>query len=322
MRIWANPRAGGIGKNTYASETPATDGERVYASFGGNVGLFCYSMDGKLLWKHTWKPQPIYLDFGTASSPVVHGGRVYQLHDTEAESTLTALDAKTGAVVWTVERPVQPSLMKSGWSTPFIWESGSRTEIVVIGKKMAISYGSDGKELWRMGGMTQATPTPIAGGGLLYVGSGSQGEANRPMFAVKPGGSGDISLKTGETSGPFVAWFQPRVSGYTGSPLSLPGPAVCDQRQRRAAGARRATGRKSTSARRRHRQHVLELASRQQRPHLRAQRRRRYVCLQGWRFLRRAREERAERDESLVTSRRCDELLHPTQRKLYRLTSR
>jgi len=67
--------------------------------------------------------------------------------------------------------------------------------------------------------MTQATPTPIAGGGLLYVGSGSQGEANRPMFAVKPGGSGDISLKTGETSGPFVAWFQPRVSGYTGSPL-------------------------------------------------------------------------------------------------------
>jgi len=109
--------------------------------------------------------------------------------------------------------------MKSGWSTPFIWESGARTEIVVIGKKMAISYGLDGKELWRMGGMTQATPTPVAGGGLLYVASGSQGEANRPVFAVKPGASGDISLKPGETSGPFVAWFQPRVSGYTGSPL-------------------------------------------------------------------------------------------------------
>jgi len=213
------PAGGRHRKNTYASETPATDGERVYASFGGNVGLFCYSMDGKLLWKHTWKPQPIYLDFGTAASPVVHAGRVYQLHDTEEESTLTALDAKTGAVVWTVQRPVQPTLMKSGWSTPFIWNSGARTEIVVIGKKMVISYGLDGKELWRMGGMTQATPTPVAGGGWLYVGSGSQGEANRPMFAIKPGASGDISLKPGETSGPFVAWFQPRVTGYTGSPL-------------------------------------------------------------------------------------------------------
>ena len=61
-------------KNTYASETPVTDGERLYASFGGNVGVFCYSLDGTLVWKHTWTPQPIYLDFGTASSPVVHGG--------------------------------------------------------------------------------------------------------------------------------------------------------------------------------------------------------------------------------------------------------
>ncbi|MBA3270669.1 MAG: PQQ-binding-like beta-propeller repeat protein, partial [Acidobacteria bacterium] len=72
------PFGGRHRKNTYASETPVTDGERVYASFGGNGGVFCYSMDGKLLWKHTWPPQPIYLDFGTASSPVVHGGRVYQ----------------------------------------------------------------------------------------------------------------------------------------------------------------------------------------------------------------------------------------------------
>ena len=67
--------------------------------------------------------------------------------------------------------------------------------------------------------MTQATPTPVAGGGMLYVGSGSQGEANRPMFAIKPGGTGDISLKPNETSGEFVAWSQPRASGYITSPL-------------------------------------------------------------------------------------------------------
>jgi outer membrane protein assembly factor BamB len=82
-----------------------------------------------------------------------------------------------------------------------------------------VSYGLDGRELWRLGGMTQATPTAVAGGGLLFVGSGSQGEANRPMYAIKPGASGDISVKPGEEPGAFVAWFQPRLSGYTPSPL-------------------------------------------------------------------------------------------------------
>ena len=214
------PFGGRHRKNTYASETPATDGERLYASFGGNVGLFCYSMDGTLLWKHTWTPQPIYLDFGTASSPVVHAGRVYQLHDTEEDSFFTALDAKTGKVVWTVNRKgMENGRMKSGWATPFIWQTAGRTEVVTIGKGLVVSYGLDGKELWRMNGMTQATPSPVAGGGLLYVGSGSQGETGRPMFAIRPGATGDISLKPGETSGQFVSWFQPRFSGYTGSPL-------------------------------------------------------------------------------------------------------
>jgi outer membrane protein assembly factor BamB len=213
------PFGGRHRKNTYASETPATDGERIYASFGGNVGLFCFSMDGKLLWKHTWAPQPMYLDFGTASSPVVHRGRVYQLHDTEKESFLTAFDARTGAVVWTVNRTAIEAKARSGWATPFIWEHDARTEIVTIGKQLVISYDLGGQELWRLGGMTQATPSPVSGGGLLFVGSGSQGEANRPMYAIKPGASGNVTLKPGETSGPFVAWFQPRMTGYTGSPL-------------------------------------------------------------------------------------------------------
>ena len=213
------PPGGRHRKNTYASETPATDGERLYASFGGNVGLFCYSLDGKLLWKRVWTPQPMYLDFGTASSPVVHNGRVYQLHDSEGDSFLTALDAKTGEVVWTSPRTAFEARQKSGWATPFIWQTKERTEIVTVGKGMVVSYSLDGKELWRLRGMTQATPTPVSGGGLLFVGSGSQGEANRPMFAIKPGGTGDISLKPNETTGEFVAWSQPRASGYITSPL-------------------------------------------------------------------------------------------------------
>lgn len=117
----APPAGGRHRKNTYASETPATDGERIYASFGGNVGVFCYSWDGTLLWQHTWPPQPIYLDFGTASSPVVHGGRVYQLHDNDGESFLAALDAKTGKEVWKVARKDPGGRMASGWATPLVW---------------------------------------------------------------------------------------------------------------------------------------------------------------------------------------------------------
>ena len=110
----ALPFGGRHRKNTYASETPFTDGERLYVSFGQNVGLFVYSMDGKLLWKKQWTPQPIYLDFGTASSPVVHDGRVYLLHDNETASYITALDAKTGEEVWTTPRPAPGSSTRPG----------------------------------------------------------------------------------------------------------------------------------------------------------------------------------------------------------------
>ena len=205
-------------KNTYASETPVTDGERVYAFFGGNVGLFCYSMSGQLLWSKQWPPQPIYLDFGTASSPVVHGGRVYVLHDNEGESFLAAFDAKTGREAWTVKR-THGDRGKSGWATPHIWQNKLRTEIVTIGRRHVVSYDLDGRELWRLAGFTQATPSPLSDSEVLYVGSGSQGESNRPMFAVRPGASDDISLGANQTSNAHVVWYHPRASAYTSSPL-------------------------------------------------------------------------------------------------------
>jgi len=212
------PPGGRHRKNTYASETPATDGERLYASFGGNVGIFAYTLDGTPLWKHTWPPQPIYLDFGTASSPVVHGGRVYVLHDNEGESFVAALDAKTGSPVWSVKRTGNEG-RASGWSTPFVWKHDARTELVTLGRGQVVSYDLDGRELWRLKGITQAQPTPVAADGLLYVATGSQGETGRPLFAIRAGASGDISLGPDETSNAFVAWYQPRFSGYTPSPL-------------------------------------------------------------------------------------------------------
>ena len=83
-----------------------------------------------------------------------------------------------------------------------------------------MAYSLDGKELWRLRGLVgQSTPTPVASGDLLYLSTGSQGESNRPVFAVRGGASGDISLASGETSNAWVAWTHPRASAYTSSPL-------------------------------------------------------------------------------------------------------
>jgi outer membrane protein assembly factor BamB len=218
------PGGGRHRKNTFASETPFTDGERIYASFGQNVGLFVFTMDGTPLWNKRWPPQPIYLDFGTASSPVVHEGRVYLLHDSEQESHIIALDAKSGEEIWRTARPAS-GLPRSSWMTPFLWKNALRTEIVTTGHGLVISYDLDGKELWRIAGMSMPTASPLAADGLLYVGTGSQGDANRPFMAVKPGASGDISLKPDTRSNDFIVWRQPRVSGYTPSAIVHAGKA-------------------------------------------------------------------------------------------------
>ena len=213
------PFGGRHRKNTFASETPATDGERLYAYFG-NVGLFAYALDGKLQWTTRFDPQPMYLDFGTAASPVVHDGKVFVVHDNEGKSFVAAVEARTGKQLWKVDRDL-PANQTSGWSSPFIWKNNQRTELIVIGRSHAVSYSPEtGKEIWRMRGLTgQSTPSPVAADGLLFLATGSQGESNRPVFAVRPGGSGDISLAKGEESNTFVAWFHPRASAYTSSPL-------------------------------------------------------------------------------------------------------
>jgi outer membrane protein assembly factor BamB len=214
------PFGGRHRKNTYASETPATDGERLYVYFG-NVGLFAFALDGQPLWNTRFEPQKMYLDFGTAASPVVHEGKVFVVHDNDGKSFAAAVDARTGRQLWRVERDLPAGGMNSGWSTPFIWKHNARTELIVIGKQHAISYAPEtGKELWRLKGLTgQSTPTPVAADGLLFLATGSQGESNRPVFAVRPGAGGDITLAKGQESNEFVAWFHPRASAYTSSPL-------------------------------------------------------------------------------------------------------
>ncbi|MEP7366682.1 MAG: PQQ-binding-like beta-propeller repeat protein, partial [Acidobacteriota bacterium] len=103
-------------KNSFASETPVTDGERVYAWFG-SAGLFCFDLQGKLLWSKDSPGLEMRYGWGTAASPVLHGGRIYIVHDNDSASYLMALDKVTGREIWRVARDDE----KSNWSTPFIW---------------------------------------------------------------------------------------------------------------------------------------------------------------------------------------------------------
>ncbi len=201
-------------KNSYASETPVTDGERVYAHFG-YLGTWCLDTDGRVLWKREWKPLRVRYGWGTAASPVLHEGRLYLVNDNEERSTLTCLDKVTGTTIWEVERDEG-----SNWSTPYVWTNEQRTEIVTTGTDKVRSYDLDGKLLWELGGMSSIViPVPFAGHGMLYLASGYVGDEKRPVFAIRPGAGGDISLRGGETANEHVAWFQPQAAPYNPSPL-------------------------------------------------------------------------------------------------------
>jgi outer membrane protein assembly factor BamB len=201
-------------KNTYASETPVTDGERVYARFG-NVGVFCYDFEGRKLWSTNWPPVKTRNGWGSAASPVLHKDRLFIVNDNDEKAFAVALDARTGRELWRVDRDE-----KSNWATPYIWQNEQRTELITPGTRKVRSYDLDGKLLWELGGMSSIViPTPFSQSGLLYVCSGYVGDKTRPVFAIKPGASGDISLKPGETNNAFVAWYQPTAAPYNPSPL-------------------------------------------------------------------------------------------------------
>ena len=201
-------------KNSYALETPVTDGERVYAYFG-NVGLFCLDMEGRPLWSKSLPSHAMRHGWGTAASPVLHHDRLYLVDDNEEQSYLLALDKLSGKEVWRVDRDE-----KSNWSTPYVWENEQRTEIVTPGTDKVRAYGLDGKLLWWFKGMSGITiATPYADRGLLYVSSGFVADKQRPLYAIRPSGSGDISLAPDQTSNSAIAWSNPTAAPY--NPTSL-----------------------------------------------------------------------------------------------------
>ena len=217
-----HPPGGRHRKNSFVSETPVTDGERVYV-YVGNLGLYAYELNGEQVWATPLEAHPIYLDFGTASSPTLVGNKLVIVNDNEEEQFIAAFDKKTGKQLWRTHRsspgengPVQ----SSGWATPFVWSNSVRSELVTVGPGIAVSYDLGGKELWRLSGMsTNPAPSPFAFDGLLYL-DGGQG---RPLYAIRAGASGDISVHEGAKSNEYVLWKQDRAGTYIPTPVAYDG---------------------------------------------------------------------------------------------------
>ena len=206
-------------KSSQASATPVTDGQRVIVSFGSE-GLYAYDLDGKLLWKRDlgvlnagWFYDPDY-EWGLGSSPIIWKNLVIVQCDIQKNSFIAAFDVANGRPVWRTEREEIPS-----WSTPAIFEANGRAELVTQATKFTRGYDpATGKELWRLSGNSEiAIPTPVIGPNLVIVSNGYT--PVQPIFAIKPGATGDITPKAGQTQSEFIAWSMNRGGPYIPTPV-------------------------------------------------------------------------------------------------------
>lgn len=184
-------------KSTHANPTPACDAERVVAFFASE-GLYCYDHDGELQWKVDFgvldcgaprMPDYEQYQWGFASSPVLHDGKVIVQCDVQTQSFLTVLDAKTGEEVWRVDRDEDPS-----WGTPTVHGS----QVVVNGYKHIGGYDLEsGDEVWKLvGGGDVPVPTPVVEHELIYITS-AHGPM-RPIYAVRTDAVGEVTADASE----------------------------------------------------------------------------------------------------------------------------
>ena len=200
--------------STHANTTVATDGDHV-AAFFGSEGLYCYDMNGNLLWNRDFGVlKSVFFvaegaEWEFASSPIIHDGTVIVQCDVLENSFVAALDIKTGDEIWRAEREEYP-----GWSTPNIYNCAGRDYVVVNGYKHRGGYDfGTGEEKWRMsGGGDIPIPTPVVSDELLYFNS-AHGRFS-PILAISKDASGDITLNEGDTTNTGVKWSYSRGGSY------------------------------------------------------------------------------------------------------------
>ena len=192
-------------KNGHASATPLTDGRAIYASFGRH-GLVAFDLNGKILWHRRFGVIENY--HGPAGSPVLYKDRLFLYQDHNGTSGqrafVAAFDTQTGKTLWET-----PRTETVGWGTPVVITANGRDELIVNSQRRVAAYDpATGKELWTVRGMTyEVIPTPAVGEGLVFASSGRAG----PTFAIRPGGSGDVTST-------HVAWSTPKGSPFVPSP--------------------------------------------------------------------------------------------------------
>jgi outer membrane protein assembly factor BamB len=193
-------------KNGHASSTPATDGRRIYVSFGSR-GLMAFDMDGRLQWHTDLGALDPY--HGPAGSPLLYKDRVILYQDQYGGSFVAAFDVRTGKQLWRTSRSASV-----GWGTPIAVRVVDHDEIIVNSQQAVTAYDpANGQELWRCGGMSyEVIPTPVVGYGMVFCSSGRAG----PTLAIRPGGRGDVTRT-------HVTWSTQRGSPFVPSPLLYQG---------------------------------------------------------------------------------------------------
>jgi len=206
-------------KSTHADSTPVTDGKYLIVLFGSH-GLYAYDLNGKLLWKEDlgildsgWFYDADY-QWEHGSSPIIYKDLVIIQADVQKDSFIAAYSIKNGKLVWKT-----PRQEISSWGTPTIYEGKNRAELITNGSKAIRGYDPlTGKELWRLTPNSEVTtPTPFAARDLIFVTSGYA--PLQPIYAIKPGAVGDITLKDGATSSNFIAWSKQRGGPYMPTPV-------------------------------------------------------------------------------------------------------
>jgi outer membrane protein assembly factor BamB len=215
----AMPRVKRHTKASHCNSTPATDGRHIVAIFGSQ-GLFCFDMKGDLIWKKDLGPmdsgyfQVKSAQWGFASSPIIHEGKVVVLCDVQTNSFLAAFDLTNGKELWRTARKDVPT-----WSTPTVAKVGGETHVLVNGWHHTGAYDfATGKEIWRLdGGGDIPVPTPVVAPGFAYFTSGHG--RFRPMRAIRLEAKGEITPPDPGATNAAIAWAHARQGTYMQTPI-------------------------------------------------------------------------------------------------------
>lgn len=206
-------------KSTHADSTPVTDGKHLVVLFGSH-GLYAYDLKGKLLWKQDlgvldagWFYDADY-QWEHGSSPVIYKDLVIIQADVQKDSFIAAYYLKNGKLAWKTPRDEI-----SSWGSPTVYAGPKRAEVITNGSKAIRGYDpATGKELWRLTPNSEiTTPTPFVAHDLIFVTSGYA--PIQPIYAIKPGAVGDITLKDGKESSEHIAWSKKRGGPYMPTPV-------------------------------------------------------------------------------------------------------